>query len=161
MIDPFTALAIAQSAVTGIKKAVALGKDVKSLITEFSSFYENADHVHIASTKMRVANLGKTDAQINADALKIAMASKMLREHERELKDMLFWSGNAQVWEEMMAERVRMGKERAAAEKQIADQKQKSREAAYNLFWNVMLFVAIVALVVPIVGLTLAFTSRG
>jgi hypothetical protein len=161
MIDPFTALAIAQSAVTGIKKAVSLGKDIKSLVNEFSSFYENADHVHIASTKMRVANLGKSDAQINSDALKIAMASKVLREHERELKDMLFWSGNAQVWEEMMAERVRMGKERAAMEKQLANQKQKNREAAYNTFWNVLLFVALVALVVPIVGLTLAFSSRG
>lgn len=161
MIDPFTALAIAQSAVTGIKKAVALGKDIKSLANEFSTFYENADHVHIASTKLKIANITKSDAQINSDSLKIALASKTLRDNERELKDMLFWSGNAQVWEEMMAERANMAKERARLEREAAEKKQKDKEAAYNTIWNVLLFVAIVALVVPIVGLVLTFSSKG
>jgi ABC-type sugar transport system permease subunit len=161
MIDPFTALAIAQSAVTGIKKAVALGKDVKSLINEFSSFYENADHVHVASTKLKIASINKSDAQISSDALKIAMASKALRDHERELKDMLFWSGNAQVWEEMMAERTRMAKERTRLELEANEKRQKDKAAMYNTFWNVLLFVAIVALVIPVIGLTLAFSSKG
>jgi hypothetical protein len=161
MIDPFTALAIAQSAVTGIKKAVALGKDIKSLMGEFSSFYENADHVHVASTKMKIASIGKSDSQISSDALKIAMASKALREHERELKDMLFWSGNAQVWEEMMAERTRMTKERNALEKTQAEKKQKDKEAMYNTFWNVLMFIAVIALVIPVALLTLQFSTKG
>jgi len=161
MIDPFTALAIAQSAVTGIKKAVALGKDIKSLIGEFSQFYEHADHVHVASTKLKIANLKKSDAQISSDALKIAMASKALRDHERELKDMLFWSGNAQVWEEMMAERTRMAKERARLEQAELDKKQKDREAAYNMLWNVLIFIGIVALVIPVALLTFQFSTKG
>jgi hypothetical protein len=161
MIDPFTALAIAQSAVTGIKKAVALGKDIKSLIGEFSQFYEHADHVHVASTKMRIANLKKSDAQISSDALKIAMASKALRDHERELKDMLFWSGNAQVWEEMMAERTRMAKERARLEQAELDKKQKDREAMYNMLWNGLIFIAALALLVPIALLTFQFSTKG
>jgi hypothetical protein len=161
MIDPFTALAIAQSAVTGIKKAVALGKDIKSLIGEFSSFYENADHVHVASTKLKIASINKSDAQISSDALKIAMASKALRDHERELKDMLFWSGNAQVWEEMMAERTLMAKERAKLELEATQKQQKNRETFYNTLMNFLLFIAVVALVVPVVGLIFTFSSRG
>jgi hypothetical protein len=161
VIDPFTALAIAQSAVTGIKKAVALGKDIKSLIGEFSQFYENADHVHVASTKMKIASISKSDSQISSDALKIAMASKALRDHERELKDMLFWSGNAQVWEEMMAERTNMAKERARLEREALEKQQSDREAKYNTLWNVLLFIASVALIVPIVGLIFTFSSRG
>lgn len=161
MIDPFTAFAMAQSAVAGIKKAVALGKDIKGLMNEFSSFYEHADAVHVASTKLKIASIGKTDAQISSDALKIAMASKALREHERELKDMLFWSGNAPVWEEMMAERTRMTKERNALEKAEADKKQRDREAMYNTFWNVLMFVAVIALVVPIALLVLQFSTKG
>lgn len=161
MIDPFTAFAMAQSAVAGIKKAVALGKDVKGLINEFSSFYQHADAVHVASTKLKIASIGKSDAQISSDALKIAMASKALRESERELKDMLFWSGNAQVWEEMMAERTRMTKERNALEKAEQDKKQKDKEAMYNLLWNVLLFIAVIALVVPVAMLTLTFTTKG
>ena len=74
-----------------------MGKDIHGLYKEFSSFYEAADTVHIASTKARIASIGKTDAQISAQALQIAMASKALREHEKELKDILFYSGNAPV----------------------------------------------------------------
>ena len=160
MIDPFTAFAMAQGAVKGIKAAIALGKDVKGLINEFSSFYQHADAVHVASTKMKIASIGKSDAQIGADALKIAMASKALRDYEKELKDMLFWSGNAPVWEEMMAERTRMTKERNALEKAEADRKQKDKEAAYNTFMNIMIFIAGIALLVPIIGLTVQFGTR-
>ena len=121
MIDPFTAFAIAQGAVKGIKSALQLGKDINGLYKEFSQFYQSADAVHIASSKMRMDSVGKSDAQISAQALQIAMASKALRDNERELKDILFWSGNARVWEEMQAERTRMAKERIAAEQAIAE----------------------------------------
>ena len=160
MIDPFTAFAMAQGAVKGIKAAIALGKDVKGLINEFSSFYQHADAVHVASTKMKIASIGKSDAQIGADALKIAMASKALRDSEKELKDILFWSGNAPVWEEMMSERTRMTKERNALEKSEADKKQKDKEAMYNTLMNFFIFIAVIALLVPIIGLTLQFSTR-
>ena len=153
---------MAQGAVKGIKAAIALGKDVKGLIDDFSKFYSSADAVHSASTKMKIDNIGKTDAQISSDALKIAMASKALREHEKELKDILFWSGNAPVWEEMMAERTRMTKERNAAEKAIADKKQKDKEAMYNLMMNVLIFVASIMCAAPIIWLTFyVITNRG
>jgi len=162
MIDPFTAFAMAQGAVKGIKAAMQLGKDVKGLYKEFSEFYQSADAVHIASTKMRMDNIGKSDSQISAEALQIAMASKTLRDNEKELKDILFWSGNAPVWEEMMAERVRMTKERNAAEKAIADKKQKDREAMAEVFMAAMYFIGGLAIVVPIImGTFYLITNRG
>lgn len=151
MIDPFTAFAIAQGAVKGIKAAVQLGKDVNGLYKEFSTFFQSADEVHRASSKMRIESIGKTDAQISSEALQIAMASKALRDSEKELKDLLYWSGNAPVWEEMMAERVRMMKERNAAEKAIAEQKQKDKEAMAVLFMNVMYSIGGLMVVVPVV----------
>jgi len=151
MIDPFTAFALAQGAVKGIKAAIQLGKDVNGLYKEFSTFFQSADEVHRASTKMRVENIGKTDAQISDQALQIAMASKALRDHERELKDLLYWSGNAQVWDEMQAERLRMMKERNAAEKAIADKKQKDKEAMAEMFMNVMYFIGALLIIVPVI----------
>lgn len=154
MIDPFTAFAIAQGAVKGIKAAVQLGKDVTGLYKEFSEFYQAADQVHVASTKMRIAAIGKTDAQISSEALQIAMASKALRDHEKELKDILFWSGNADVWNEMATERIRLSKERRAAEQAVEDQKQRDREMKYNLLMNTLLAIGILATTFPIVMLT-------
>jgi VIT1/CCC1 family predicted Fe2+/Mn2+ transporter len=162
MIDPFTAFALAQGAVKGIKAAIQLGKDVNGLYKEFSTFFQSADEVHRASTKMRIDNIGKTDAQISDQALQIAMQSKQLRDHERELKDLLFWSGNAQVWEEMQAERLRMMKERNAAEKAIADKKQKDREAMAELFMNSMYFIGALLIVVPVIyGTYYIIVNRG
>jgi hypothetical protein len=162
VIDPFTAFAMAQGAVKGIKAAIQLGKDVNGLYKEFSQFYESADAVHIASSKMRMDSVGKTDAQLSAKALEIAMASKALRDNERELKDLLFWSGNAPVWEEMQAERLRMMKERNAAEKAIADKKQKDREAMYNMIMNLLLVVGAGMIIVPVITLTWhIITNRG
>jgi hypothetical protein len=162
MIDPFTAFAMAQGAVKGIKAAIQLGKDVSGLYKEFSQFYQSADAVHIASSKMRVDSIGKTDAQLSAQALEIAMASRALRNHERELKDLLFWSGNAPVWEEMQAERVRLMKERNAAEKAIADKKQKDKEVMYETIYYILLLTGAIAVIVPVILLTWhVITNRG
>jgi hypothetical protein len=160
MIDPFTAFAMAQGAVKGIKAAVQLGKDVSGLYKEFSQFYHAADQVHVASTKMRIAAINKTDAQINSDALQIAMASKTLRDNEKELKDILFWSGNADVWNEMMAERTRMAKERRAAEQAVIDQQQRDRENMYNILMNTLLAIGAVSVIVPVIAITWTIVTR-
>jgi hypothetical protein len=160
MIDPFTAFAMAQGAVKGIKAAVQLGKDVSGLYKEFSQFYHAADQVHVASTRMRIAAVNKTDAQISSDALEIAMASKALRDNERELKDILFWSGNADVWNEMMAERTRMAKERRAAEQAVIDQQQRDRENMYNILMNTLLAIGAISVIVPVIAITWAIVTR-
>lgn len=162
MIDPFTAFAMAQGAVKGIKAAIQLGKDVNSLYKEFSAFFQSADEVHRASGKMKMENVGKTDAQISDNALQIAMHSKQLRDSEKELKDLLFWSGNAPVWEEMQAERLRMMKERNAAEKAIADKKQKDKEAMFNLIMNVLYSIGGLMIVIPVIyGTVHLITNKG
>ena len=160
MIDPFTAFAMAQGAVKGIKAAVQLGKDVSGLYKEFSQFYHAADQVHVASTRMRIAAVNKTDAQISSDALQIAMASKALRDNEKELKDILVWSGNAEVWNEMMAERVRMAKERRAAEQAVIDQQQRDRENMYNAIMNTLLVIGALSIIVPILAITWTIVTR-
>jgi len=163
MLDPISitvAIATAQAVVDQIKKAVALGKDVKSLYGQFSSFYSAADQVHTASAKARIASIQKNDSQINAEALKIAFASKALRDDERYIKDLLFMTGNALVWEEMMAERVRMHKERSEIERVMAEQKQKDKEAAGDAFMNFLLFIAAIAMIVPIGSLAWEFLIK-
>jgi hypothetical protein len=160
MIDPFTAFAMAQGAVKGIKSAMQLGKDINGLYNDFSQFFQAADAVHIASTKMRMNSIGKSDAQLGAEALKIAMASKALRDSEKELKEMLIWSGNAPVWEQMQAERVRMMKERAAAEQAARNRKQKDMEALADMILNILLGVGIIAAVVPIIAIVWGSVTR-
>ena len=161
MIDPVTigiAFATAQKTVGYIKQAVALGKDVNSLYKQFSSFFENCDTVHSASSALKVKadNALLTDGQIKAQALQLAMHSKALREAEKELKDLLIWSGNKDVWDEMMQERVRMYKERAAAEKK---RQEIIAKAHADMVDRVLIGISTMAISVPAMlgGLTALF----
>jgi hypothetical protein len=153
MIDPVTigvAFVTAQKTVGYIKQAVALGKDVNSLYKQFSSFFTNCDTVHSASValKEKAEKSMLTDGEIKAQSLQIAMHSKALREAEKELKDLLVWSGNKDVWDEMMAERVRMYKERAAIEKRLKETKAKAHA---DMVDRVIMGISTLAISVPAV----------
>ena len=149
MIDPFTAFAVAQAAVAGIKKAVALGKDINGLITDFTKFYQSADLVHESAIKTKIQAIRLSDAEINAQALQIAMQSRALRAHEKELKDILFWSGNAEVYYEMQAERLRMIEERRSEDRRIEKQKQKDREAKAHAVMATLWMMGSLCIVIP------------
>jgi hypothetical protein len=153
-MDPFTAFALAQAAVAGIKKAVALGKDINGLINEFSAFYKAADDVHHSAVKSKIESLRMSNAEINARALEIAMASRALRAHEKELKDIMFWSGNSDTYYEMQAERRRMMQERQAEDKRIEEQKQKDREAKTRAVMGTLWIMGSLCIIIPLCTIT-------
>lgn len=145
-MDPITiglAFSAAQSAVSYIKQAVALGKDINSLAGQFSKFFESSDSIHRERTKLKAkANLlGKTDAELGHEALQIAMHSDALRQAERELKDMILWQlGKPQIWEQMIAERTRLFKARADAqraeeERELAHKKKMADQFMYGMYF--------------------------
>jgi len=131
-MDPITislAFSAAQSAISGIKQAIAMGKDVNSIIGQVGHFFEAADQVHLASIKAKHGAMGKTDAQLGRQALEFAMHSNQLREDERALKDMIYWQlGKPQIWQDMIAERTRLLKEKREGEEAIAKAKQEHKE---------------------------------
>jgi len=131
-VDPITiglAFTAAQSAVSHIKQAIALGKDINGLVGEFGKFFQSADAVHLASTKAKVASLTKSDAELGRQALEFAMHSNKLREDEVALKNMIYWEiGKPQIWDDMIKERTRLIKEKRAAEQAMEEAKQKHKE---------------------------------
>ncbi len=146
-VDPITiglAFAAAQSAVGHIKQAIALGKDINSLVGQFSKFFESSDAIHRERSKVKAkaSRLGKTDAELGHEALQIAMHSDALRQAERELKDMILWQlGKPQIWEQMIAERTRLFKERAEAEREEAERQLEHKKKMADQFMFAMYFV--------------------
>ena len=160
MIDPITlgiAFTAAQQSVGYIKKAIALGKDVNSLYGQFARFFENSDTIHSANITTQNSKNILTDGQIRALSVQIAMQSKALRDAEKELKEMLIWSGNKDVWDEMMAERVRMYKERAKLQ---ADIKNAKIQAQADLIDRALIFISFCAIVIPVFGISFAIIVR-
>ena len=160
MLDPVTlgiAFTAAQQSVGYIKKAIALGKDVNSLYGQFAKFFENSDKVHEANVKAQGASSMLTDGQIRAMSIQIAMSSKALRDAEKELKEMLVWSGNKDVWDEMMAERVRMYKERARLQ---AAAKNARIQAQADLIDRALIFISFSAIAIPTFAFSVAVIAR-
>ena len=147
-MDPITiglAFAAAQSAVGHIKQAVALGKDINSLVGQFSKFFESSDAIHRERSKIKAkaSRLGKTDAELGHEALQIAMHSDALRQAERELKDMILWTlGKPQIWEQMIQERTRLFRERAEAEQAEAERELAHKKKMADQFIFGMYFIA-------------------
>ena len=147
-MDPITiglAFAAAQSAVGHIKQAIALGKDINSLVGQFSKFFESSDAIHRERSKVKAkaSRLGKTDAELGHEALQIAMHSDALRQQERELKDMILWTlGKPQIWEQMIAERTRLFRERAEAEQAEAERELAHKKKMADQFIFAMYFIA-------------------
>jgi hypothetical protein len=156
-MDPVTiglAFGAAQSAVGHIKQAIALGKDINSLVGQFSKFFQSADSIHREHTKVRAKGiqLGKTDAELGHQALQLAIHSDALRQQERELKDMIIWQlGKPQIWDDMIRERTRLFKERAEAERLEAERELERKKkladnmmnAFYFLGFSIALFCAV------------------
>jgi len=147
-MDPITiglAFTAAQAAVGQIKQAIALGKDINSLVGQFSKFFSSADAVHMAATKEKVKNIGKSDAELGQQALEFAMHSNKLREDERALKDMIIWQmGKPQIWDDMIRERTRLMKERNEAEKAAAEAEAKrKKELAEGIMFGTSLVVGL------------------
>ena len=160
MIDPITiglAFTAAQQSVSYIKKAIALGKDVNSLYGQFAKFFENSDKIHAASVEAQTSKKILTDGQIRAMSIEIAMQSKALRDAEKQLKELLIYSGNGDVWEQMMAERVRMYKERAKLE---ADIKNARIQAHSDMIDRVLIGISFMAIAVPTVMFSFAMLVR-
>ena len=147
-MDPRTiglAFTAAQTAVSHIKKAIALGKDINGLVGEFSKFFDSADSIHRARSKekFKAQRLGKTDAELGKEALEIAMHSDALRQAERELKDLILWTlGKPELWEHMIKERTRLFRERAEAEAAAAEKERLHKKKMADQFIFGMYFLA-------------------
>lgn len=160
MIDPVTigiAFTAAQQSVGYIKKAIALGKDVNGLYGQFARFFENSDTIHSANIQAQNSKNILTDGQIRSLSIQIAMQSKALRDAEKELKELLIYSGNGDVWDEMMAERVRMYKERSKLQAELKTAKIKAQA---DLIDRALIFISFLAIAVPIFFFSLAMIVR-
>lgn len=146
-MDPITiglAFTAAQAAVSHIKQAIALGKDINSLVGQFGKFFESSDAIHRERTKIKVKGSlqGKTDAELGHEALQIAMHSDALRQAERELKDMILWQlGKPELWEHMIKERTRLFKERAEAQRAEEERELAHKKKVAENFMNALYFI--------------------
>jgi len=113
VIDPFTAFAAAQAAVKGIKAAIALGKDIQSASGDILKFFDAKDTLTVASTNPKKAGVKRSDM---ARAAELVLQAHQIQKAEADLREYLIYTGNAQLWDQIMMERNRIQSERRSDE---------------------------------------------
>ena len=113
MIEIAVALAAAEAAVGGIKRAIKVGKEANECLQEFMQLFDARDAIQKASNEER-AKHGNKSAM--SEAMESVIAARKIQQMETELKEFLIWSGQADVWDAIVQERNAVIQHRKAAE---------------------------------------------
>jgi len=101
MIDPFTAFAVAQSAVKGIQAAIKLGKDIQGITGDVMKFFDAKDAV----AKEAVKDPKKKYSSDTSQAMSTVMQLHELNKAEEELKWHFINQGHSALWTQIVLER--------------------------------------------------------
>lgn len=120
------AVSAANQAFNFIKKAVHKGKELQDLTNAIGAFWDAREEVSVLEqkatnpSKMQKIFGGKS---VEAQALEVTLQKQRAENLERELKDLFLWTGNGNLWTDMIRERTRIRNARIAAAKQAAQSK--------------------------------------
>jgi hypothetical protein len=113
MIEIAAALAAAEAAVGGIKRAIKVGKEANECLQEFMQLFDARDAVQKASNEERAKHAGKSAM---SEAMESVIAARKIQQMETELREFLIWSGQDDVWDAIVQERNAVIARRKAAE---------------------------------------------
>jgi len=130
MIDPITALAGIQSAISMVKKAAGVAQDLGSLAPMIGKLF---DAKSVATKAMLQAKQSGKGSNMGT-ALQIEMALEQARAFEEELKMLFMQTGKIDVWNKIKARQAEMdladAKELSALKK--AEKEAKAKEDEMN-----------------------------
>ena len=127
MIDPVTALAGIQSAISMVKKASKVANDLGSLAPMIGKMF---DAKSTATKAMLQAKREKKGSNMGT-ALQIEMALEQARAFEEELKMLFMQTGKIDVWNKIKERQAEMDRDDAKemAALKAAEKKQKEKDA--------------------------------
>ena len=123
MIDPLTALAGIQSAISMVKKASKVANDLGSLAPMIGKMFDaksTATKALIETKKSKGSNMGT--------ALQIEMALEQARAFEEELKMLFMTTGKIDVWNKIKARQDQMDIDDARELRSLEKAEKKAKE---------------------------------
>ena len=122
MVEIGIAISMASTAFNAIKRAVEVGREVEDVAGYFGKFFDAKDQIAEATQYGNHQPLVKklfSGKSVEAQALEITAARYKIASIEKELREFLIYSGQAQFYEDMMIERrsIRQARLQQAAKK--------------------------------------------
>ena len=149
------AVQICASAYRFMKTAVNEGRELGDMTRALSKFWDAREEVSVLEQK--ATNPSKIEKlfggkSVESQALEITLQKKKAEQLEKELKDLFYWTGNANLWHDMIKERTRIRNMRIAA----AREKAQSRAAMIDLAAILGTFVVIYVVAMAITSVAVA-----
>lgn len=153
-MDPITLMATVTATYNGVKKAVAMGREVHDVVRQLGKWAEAADKMYSYINKESARTPGlfesiKFDKSETQEALNLAAAKLQLQNMEKEVREM-FYFGELQDlgkagYSEFVQNRKRIREERIKVIKE-----QAKRRAAFidTIFWYIVLAIVLLFAVV-------------
>lgn len=130
MIEVAVALATAQAAVEGIKKAISIGKEAHECLGEFMQLFDTQEQLQKASNEERKAKAEKPQQSVMSEALETVIAARKVQQMTEELRQFLIWSGQGDVWDQIQSEHnaiIQRRKAAALAAQREAERREKEK----------------------------------
>ena len=115
-------MAVATTVIKSIKTGIKLAKDTSEIAKELDKFFSAKNVIEEEAKKEQEKS--KKNKSLNQQAMANVLNRKKLRDAERSLKESLVWSGNAQIWEDLVKERSRLRKAQQEADEQAKYRKR-------------------------------------
>ena len=157
MVDPISAMAIAGSAFSALKKGVSIGRDIESMgkdLSRWMSAVSDVDRAHHEAKNPPIFKKLFSGASVEQEAIELFTQKKQLENQRDELRKLISSMCGPQAWQELIT-----------MEKDIRQQRKetiyKQREARKHF----MEIVAIILLGIVLCGFGLLilylFTRKG
>jgi hypothetical protein len=129
MIDPLTALAGIQSAISMVKKASKVANDLGSLAPMIGKMFDAKS----TATKALIEAKSSKKGSNMGTALQIEMALEQARAFEEELKMLFMQTGKIDVWNKIKARQAEMDADDANDLRMFNDQERKRKQKEQEL----------------------------
>jgi len=144
-MDPITAIGIASTAYSAIKKGFEVGKEVESMAGDLGRWMNAINAVKTSHSKAK----GRRFGSVEEEALETFAAKKKAEQMENDLRNFIVGQYGMNAWQDIIRIQADLRRKQKEAEQLAA---QKRDELIYNLF-IVGIIVLFVSLTLPILWL--------
>ena len=144
-MDPITAIGIASTAYSAIKKGFEVGKEVESMAGDLGRWMNAINAVKTSHSKAK----GRRFGSVEEEALETFAAKKKAEQMENDLRNFIVGQYGVNAWQDIIRIQADLRKKQKEAELLAA---QKPDELIYNLF-IIGIIVLFISLTLPILWL--------
>jgi hypothetical protein len=147
-MDPITALGVASSAFSLLKKGFEAGRDIESMGSDLGRWMGAVGDIYRAEDAARKPSIFKKlvfKQSVEEEAMNAFMARKKAQQMREELREVIVWSRGEDAWQELLKMEADIRKKRLD---DIKDQKRRQRKVLETIAVLVISAISVVGIFV-------------